>query len=357
MTGQRINFNTNSSHLKDFHMLARFRPDNFTLALLGTVALASIFPARGSFADGFAVATDIAIGLLFFLHGAKLSRSTVVAGLSHWRLHLVVFGTTFIIFPILGLATHLLVPTLLTPAFYAGVLFLCVLPSTVQSSIAFTSIAGGNVAAAICSASASNILGMFLTPLLVGLLFHAQGNGFSIQALESILLQLLVPFIAGQIVQPWIGRWMEKHRRMLGFVDRGSILMVVYLAFGEAIVAGLWHRLSPESFAVMVLVDMLLLAMVMLITTYGSRLLGFNKADEITIVFCGSKKSLASGVPMANVIFAGQDIGGIVLPLMLFHQIQLMVCAYIARRYAAKKQQAAAAISAASQQPEMVYGE
>jgi sodium/bile acid cotransporter 7 len=323
-------------------MLARLRPDNFTLALLGTVVLASVLPARGDFADWFGVATDIAIGLLFFLHGARLSRATVVAGLGHWRLHLVVFASTFVLFPLLGLAAKLLVPDLLTPAFYAGILFLCVLPSTVQSSIAFTSIAGGNIAAAVCSASASNIIGMFLTPLLVGLLFHVQGGdaggGFSLEGLESIMLQLLAPFIAGQILQPWIGRWVEKHRKMLSVVDRGSILMVVYLAFGEAVVSGLWHRLSPESFAVMVIVDMVLLAIVMVITTYGSRWMGFNKADEITIVFCGSKKSLASGVPMANVIFAGQDVGGIVLPLMLFHQIQLMVCAYVARRYAAKRE-------------------
>ncbi len=339
-------------------MLTRFRPDNFTLALLGTVALASLFPARGDFADSFAVATNIAIGLLFFLHGARLSRATVAAGLSHWRLHAMVFATTFVLFPLLGLALHALAPNLLTPAFYTGVLFLCVLPSTVQSSIAFTSIAGGNVAAAICSASASNIIGMFLTPLLVAVLFHAQnasgGSGFSLQALESILLQLLVPFIAGQVLQPGIGGWVEKHRRMLGLVDRGSVLMVVYLAFGEAIVAGLWHRLTPESFAAMLLTDMLLLALVMIITTYGSRLLGFSKADEITIVFCGSKKSLASGVPMANVIFAGQDIGSIVLPLMLFHQIQLMVCAYIARRYAARKQ---AALPITGGAPKVVYGE
>ncbi|TXH36071.1 MAG: bile acid:sodium symporter [Rhodospirillaceae bacterium] len=326
-------------------MLARLRPDNFTLALLGTVVLASILPARGAFAGWFEVATDIAIGLLFFLHGARLSRATVMAGLGHWRLHLVVFASTFVLFPLLGLATHLLVPSLLTPAFYAGILFLCVLPSTVQSSIAFTSIAGGNIAAAVCSASASNIIGMFLTPLLVGLLFHidggSTGGGFSLEGLESIMLQLLAPFIAGQILQPWIGHWVEKHRKMLSVVDRGSILMVVYLAFGAAVVSGLWHRLTPESFAVMVVVDMALLAIVMVITTYGSRWMGFNKADEITIVFCGSKKSLASGVPMAKVIFAGQDVGGIVLPLMLFHQIQLMVCAYIARRYAAKREEKA----------------
>ncbi|MGO7424179.1 bile acid:sodium symporter family protein, partial [Rhizobium ruizarguesonis] len=217
-----------------------------------------------------------------------------------------------------------------------GILFLCVLPSTVQSSIAFTSMAGGNVPAAICSASASNIFGMFLTPLLVGLLFSVGGHGgFSFDALEQILLQLLAPFIVGQILQPWIGDWIRAKKKILMPVDRGSILMVVYLAFSTAVVEGLWHTFSIADIAVVIVADVVLLAIVLVLTMFGSRWLGFNKADEITITFCGSKKSLASGVPMANVIFAGQSIGAIVLPLMLFHQIQLMVCAVIAQKYAA----------------------
>ena len=315
-------------------MLSRFRPDNFILALVATVVVATFAPAQGWFAELFRVATTLAIGLLFFLHGARISRRMALEGLGHWRLHAVVFASTFIVFPLLGLTAQLLVPWLLTPALYAGLLFLCVLPSTVQSSIAFTSIAGGNVPAAICSASASNIIGMFLTPALVALFFSASGNGFSMSALEGILAQLLLPFMLGQILQPWIGSWLGRHRSLTGLVDRGSVLMVVYLAFGEAVLGGLWHHLSPAALLAMAGVDMVLLAAVLCITTYASRLLGFSRRDEITIVFCGSKKSLASGVPMANVIFSGQDIGSIVLPLMLFHQIQLMACAALARRYA-----------------------
>jgi sodium/bile acid cotransporter 7 len=314
--------------------MRRFLPDTFTILLLCSVVLASLLPASGSFADHFGVATSLAIALLFFLHGARMSTDTVIAGILHWRLHLVILLTTFAIFPLLGLALGLIPHSLLPQPLYLGILFLCVLPSTVQSSIAFTSIAGGNVPAAICSASASNILGMFLTPLLVGLLFSVGGHGtFSWDVMEKILLQLLAPFVAGQILQSWIGNWVRSKKRILTPVDRGSILMVVYVAFSKAVVEGLWQTFSLRDIAVVVGLDMLLLGFVLTFTMRGSRLMGFNRPDQITITFCGSKKSLASGVPMAGVIFAGQSIGAIVLPLMLFHQLQLMVCAVISQKY------------------------
>jgi Predicted Na+-dependent transporter len=317
--------------------MRRLLADRFLLALLGAVALSSVLPVSGALVEPFNVVADITIALVFFLQGARLSRATVVAGFTHWRLHLVVFAATFVLFPLLGLAAAPLVPALLSPALYTGILFLCVLPSTIQSSIAFTSIAHGNVAAAVCSASASNIIGMFLTPLLVGLLFSARGGGPTLEAVGSILLQLLLPFVIGQILQPKIGKWVIENRRVLGLVDRGSILLVVYLAFSHAVVQGLWNKLSAADLAVMVGVDVALLALVLVTTTVAARLLGFSREDEITIVFCGSKKSLASGVPMANVIFSGQDIGIILLPVMLFHQIQLMACAALAQRYADRR--------------------
>ena len=325
--------------------MRRFLPDNFTILLVLTVLTASFLPVHGEGAAYFSIATDVAIGLLFFLHGARLSRDVVIAGMLHWRLHLVILLTTFGIFPLLGLAMGFLVPTLLAPSLYTGILFLSVLPSTVQSSIAFTSIAGGNVPAAICAASASNIFGMFLTPLLVGLLFSVggHGGGFSWSVLEQIMLQLLAPFLAGQLLQPWIGNWIRAKKKLLMPVDRGSILMVVYSAFSEAVVEGLWHTFSIVDIATIIVANIVLLAVVLCITMFGSRKLGFSRADEIAITFCGSKKSLASGVPMANVIFAGQGIGAIVLPLMLFHQIQLMACAVIAQKYAAAAQRRNAA--------------
>lgn len=312
----------------------RFLPDKFTSMLIATILLASVLPLQGAFATWFALATKIAVGLLFFLHGARLSRAAVIAGVTHWRLHLTVLAATFVLFPVLGLAAGWVIPGLAQSAFYTGILYLCVLPSTVQSSIAFTSMAGGNVSAAIVSASASNIFGMFLTPVLVGLLFTVNSGtgGVSFDALEAIFLQLLAPFVLGQILQPWIGNFMRRHSKPLSFVDRGSILMVVYLAFSEAVVEGLWHTVSWNDLGMMMGIDVLLLVIVLLSTWYGSKWLGFNRADQITILFCGSKKSLASGAPMASAIFASSSVGSIVLPLMLFHQIQLMACAVIARK-------------------------
>ena len=315
--------------------MKRLLPDTFTLLLVGAVILASLLPISGVAAEWFGVATNIAIALLFFLHGARLSTDVVIAGFLHWRLQLFILATTFGLFPLLGLGLGLFSPWLIDAPLYLGLLFLCVLPSTVQSSIAFTSMAGGNVAAAICAASTSNILGIFLTPALVAMLFSAGGHaGMSFDMVWKIMLQLFLPFVAGQVLQPFIGNWVRARKTLLAPFDRGSILMVVYLAFSEAVTEGIWRRLALEDLALLVAVDCLLLAVVLVATNIGGKLLGFSREDRITAVFCGSKKSLASGVPMASVIFAGQSIGAIVLPVMLFHQIQLMVCAWLARSYA-----------------------
>jgi sodium/bile acid cotransporter 7 len=272
---------------------------------------------------------------MFFLQGARLAPQAALAGARHWRLHAVVLGSTFLVFPVLGLTMRAIAPGLLTPPLWGGLLMLCLLPSTVQSSIAFTSIARGNVAAALCAATASNLFGILLTPLLAGLLLSAHG-GFSAHAVGDIVVQLLLPFAAGQLARPWIGEWVGRHKILGTFVDRGSILLVVYVAFSEGMTHGIWHQLDARQLATLALLDAVLLGAVLLATSVGSRLLGFDRADRITIVFCGSKKSLASGLPMASVLFAGQSVGLVVLPLMLFHQLQLMVCAALARRYASE---------------------
>ena len=304
------------------------------------MAVASILPASGVVAVGMGWLAKLLVAMLFFLHGARLSREAVVAGLLHWRLHLTVLLVTFGLFPVLGLAisaTHLLPASL-----GLGVLFLCCLPSTVQSSIAFTSIAKGNIAAAVCSASASNILGMVLTPLLVGALMHAQGaGGFSLGTLQSIALQLLAPFILGQVLQPWVRGWIQRTSRLLGFTDRGSILVIVYSAFSEAVVQGLWKKVGAADLVLVGAVCAVLLAIVLFTTVRIARALKFNTEDEITILFCGSKKSLVSGAPMAAILFPPATAGVMILPLMLYHQMQMMACAVIAQRYAQRVQEPA----------------
>ncbi|MER7760452.1 bile acid:sodium symporter family protein [Streptomyces sp. NPDC097619] len=310
----------------------RFPLDPYVLALLATVGVAALLPARGATATAAGTAADAAVALLFFLYGARLSTREALDGLRHWRLHLTVLACTFLLFPLLGLAARGLVPTLLTEPLYQGLLFLCLVPSTIQSSIAFTSIARGNVPAALCAGSFSSLAGIVLTPLLAALLLGGAG-GFSADSLLKIAVQLLLPFLAGQLLRRWVGGFLTRHKKTLGYVDRGSILLVVYSAFSAGMTAGIWHRVSPGRLGALFLVEAVLLAAMLALTWYGAQRLGFGREDRIAIQFAGSKKSLAAGLPMASVLF-GPQAALAVLPLMLFHQMQLMVCAVIARRRA-----------------------
>ena len=323
---------------------SRLLPDNFTLALVATVTLASLLPASGAVGAFFEKATVGVVALLFFMHGAKLSREAVIAGIGHWRLHLLVVASTFMLFPVLGLVLRPVLQPLVTPELYTGVLFLCVLPATVQSAIAFTAVARGNMAAAICSASASTLLGIVITPLLVGVVLPQASGTVQQDMLGSIgriMLQLMLPFVAGHLLRPWIGGFIGRHAATLKYVDQGSVLLVVYTAFSAAVVGGLWRELPLPALAGLLVVCAVILGLALTATTWLARRLGFSKEDEITIVFCGSKKSLVSGVPMAKVLFPSEAAGAIVLPLMVFHQMQLMVCAVLAQRYARRPQAAA----------------
>ena len=315
-------------------LLKKFRIDPYLVLLVATVALAAVLPARGVGTAIMGWLVYAAVALLFFLYGARLSPRAVLDGLAHWRLQSLVFSATYILFPILGVIVLVLARPILSAELLAGLMFVCVLPSTVQSSIAFTSIARGNVPAALCSASVSNLFGIVLTPALVALLISADGIGFSTKALEDIALQLLLPFALGQAARPFAGAFLLRHKRVTSIVDRGSILLVVYAAFSEGMVAGIWSQISLGSLAVVIAIDVVILAIVLVSTTVVSRMAGFNKEDEICIVFCGSKKSMASGIPMANILFPAHAVGLVVLPLMLFHQAQLFACAALAQRYA-----------------------
>ncbi|WP_030327128.1 bile acid:sodium symporter family protein [Streptomyces sp. NRRL B-3229] len=305
--------------------------DPYILLLLGTVGLAALVPARGTSADVASGASTAAIAFLFFLYGARLSTREALDGLKHWRLHVTVLACTFVIFPLLGLAARGLVPVFLTNPLYQGLLFLTLVPSTIQSSIAFTSMARGNVPAAICAGSFSSLVGIVVTPLLAAALLGSSGGGFSAGSLLEIVLQLLVPFLAGQLTRRWIGAFVTRHKKVLGLVDRGSILLVVYTAFSEGMVQGIWHQVSPLRLGGLMVVEAVLLALMLTLTWYGGKVLGFDREDRVAIQFAGSKKSLASGLPMASVLF-GAHASLAVLPLMLFHQMQLMVCAVIAKR-------------------------
>ena len=307
----------------------------FLMCLVAVVCVASLFPVHGEAAYWTDILADGAIVLLFFLHGAKLSREAIVQGIVNWRLHALTLGTTYIVFPIVGLVLVWIARGWMNPLLLSGLFFLTLLPSTVQSSIAFTAIARGNVAAAVCSASISNLAGIFLTPLLVSLLMHtSETDGLSSShSIATIAEQLLLPFLAGHFLRPLIGGFIDRNKVILQPVDKGSVLLVVYSAFSAAVMRGIWTQLSGVDLLMVLVLSTLILGIIMGINLLVARLAGLPLEDAIVLLFCGSKKSLVSGVPMAGALFPAAQVGLIVLPLMIFHQLQLFVCAALSARY------------------------
>lgn len=315
--------------------LRNLKPDTFLLAIVSSAVLASIFPATGVFVGVLDWATKVAIFALFFLYGARLKPTEALKGLIHWRLHLTILLFTFVMFPLLGLALKPLAGHLFATELYPGLLWLTLVPSTIQSSIAFTSIARGNVAGAIVSASASNMLGVVVTPMLALWLMSTTGSAtIDPGSILDIGSQILLPFVLGQVSRRWTATWVTTHAVPLKLVDRGSIVLVVYSAFSAGRRENMWATTSVASLAQLVAVCLCLLAFALTATYLVAKLLGFNREDRIAIQFCGTKKSLATGLPMAQVLFAGSPIGLMVLPLIVFHQAQLMACSALAGRYA-----------------------
>ena len=327
-------------------LLSRSPIDGFILAILGAVLIAAFFPAKGEFAQVLDWVVMVAIGLLFFLYGARLHPKQALEGLKHWRLHLMILGFTFVVFPVLGLALMPLVRPLIGTDLTSGLLYLCLVPSTVQSSIAFTSIAKGNVAGAIVSASASNLIGVILTPLLVvAVMSGSSGVHITPSSIIEILLQILVPFILGQLARPLITPLLQRFAEPTKLVDRGSIVLVVYTAFSEGVRNGIWSLVGPWQVVAVAAIATAVVVVMLWFTRWLPTKLGFERDDVIAIQFCGTKKSLATGLPMATVLFSGSVVGLIVLPLMIFHQVQLIICSWLATRYSRE----AAAIDAASE--------
>src|SRR5690606_31713574 len=302
--------------------LKKLPVDTYMMLLIATVVIATVLPVSGAAASLVSYLCSAAVALLFFLYGAKLKMEAIVAGISNWRLQLLVVGTTFGLFPLLGLGLTFFARSWLPEELVIGLLFLCILPSTVQSSIALTAMARGNVPAAICAASVSNMLGVVLTPAFAALLLSTSGVTLGASSVIRICVQLLLPFIAGQLMRPLIGGWIERNKLLTTVVDRGSILLIIYSAFSAGVVAGIWVRVDGATLSLLIGLNLLLLLLVMVIVRRVGRMAGLSREDEVSLLFCGSQKSLASGVPIANILFAGTATGLIILPLMLYHQFQ-----------------------------------
>ncbi|MGE9348155.1 bile acid:sodium symporter family protein [Isoptericola variabilis] len=313
--------------------------DPFVVTLVVVMVLALVVPVGPGAQRVVDVAADVAVTILFLVYGARLSTREVWAGLRNWRLQGGILVATYVVFPLLGLVVAWAITPLVGAPLAAGMLYLSLLPSTVQSSVAFTSVARGNVAGAICGATVSNVLGMVLTPLLVlWLMTDAEGSGgaagHGLDGLQTVLLQLLLPFVVGQLLQPWVGGWVRARRWLTLSVDRGTILVVVFSAVAAASSAGVWAGTSGWSIVALLVVSGVVLAIMLGLTWWGGAALRLPVEDRIALLMCGSKKSLATGLPMASVLFPVAAAGVIAVPVIIFHQLQLVVCAVLARRLA-----------------------
>lgn len=285
--------------------------------------------------------TGIGVAIVFFLHGLGLSPSAIKAGISNWRMHIYIQLATFLAYPLLWVIFGDLLLSYMPASLAFGFCYLFVLPSTISSSVAMTSVGKGNVPGAIFNASLSSILGILITPLLIQLFMGFEGAELDLLAsIISIAKLLLVPMILGQLVRPFLLSFAQKHKSVVNKVDKYVILLIVYHAFCDSVANGIWHTFSIEMLITSILLcSVILVAMVHLIQ-WGARRCQFELADEVTAVFCGSKKTLAAGIPMATVIF-GTDpaLGMILLPIMLYHPIQIFYCAILANRYAIQSEQ------------------
>lgn len=322
--------------------IGSFKIDNFSLMIVFAVVFATFFPSTGNLYDILTLVSKLGISLLFFLHGAKLSREVLFSGVMAWDRHLLVFCLTFVVFPLLSLLFKLIPSSILPSYLYKGFVFLCALPATVQSSIVFTSTAKGNISLAVCSASISSIFGVVISPFLVSVLMGGIENTFEfginfVDSVKDISLQIVFPFLSGHILRPYIGKWVDSNSKPLKLIDQGSIVLIVYLAFCKSVSQGLWQRLGIYDFFIILVLSLFLLSLVMSLSVFLSRTLNFSTEDEVAVLFCGSKKSLVNGVPMANVMFSSSAVGIIILPLMIFHQVQLIVSAVISQKYAHRK--------------------
>lgn len=321
-------------------MLKGLFNDWFLRSMLLAVIIASFFPGLGKSGgllhiDSF---VDYGIAIVFFLHGLGIPREQIRSGFSQWRLHLLVQAFTFGVFPLLFLLMSPGLERLLPPMLLLGFFYLCALPSTITSSVALTGVAGGNVPAAIFNATLSSLLGIFLTPLLVSLMAPTSSAGLPLrEAIADIASLLLLPFVLGQLLHGPLWPRLAPYKRYISLLDRGVILLLVFASFSDSVDAGLWRDYGASLLLLTLAGTALLLAVVLLLNTGAARLLGLAREEEIVAVFCGSKKTLAAGVPMAKVLFgAHQGLGLIVLPIMFYHQLQLMVCAALAQRYASR---------------------
>ncbi|TCP12644.1 sodium/bile acid cotransporter 7 [Crenobacter luteus] len=310
--------------------------DGFMLALIGAVALSAVWPELGRSGGLVKIEyfTGYGVAVVFLLYGLTLSPQKLREGLFNWRLHATVQLSTFLLFPLLGLALVSALGGVLVPALALGFFFLAALPSTVSSSVAMTSIAKGNVPGAIFNASLSSLIGVFLTPLWVNAYLKASGVAFDLwPVILKVVMLVLLPIALGQLLRPLLIKWLTRHAALTRLLDRATILAIVLNSFSDSVAEGVWAEHGASTIALIAGLSVGLFVLVYVLMQWACRRLGFDRGDTIACTFCGSKKSLAAGVPMAKVMFgANPALGLIIAPIMLYHFLQLVMVSYLARR-------------------------
>ncbi|MDC0610795.1 bile acid:sodium symporter [Vibrio sp.] len=331
-------------------VISKVKKEWFLLGLVGAILLATVSESVGK-TDGLIhldKLTGIGIAIVFFLHGLGLSPAAIKAGISNWRLHIYIQCATFLIYPILWLLLGNAFLAIMPTALAFGFCYLFVLPSTISSSVAMTSVGKGNVPGAIFNASLSSILGVFITPLFIQLFMGFEGVQLDLMgSVISISKLLLVPMIAGQILRPLLVGFTERHKSVVNKIDKYVIILIVYNAFCDSVANHIWSDFSIGMLALCIAICCVVLLIMVHSIQWGARKVGFERENEVAAVFCGTKKTLAAGVPMAKVIFgADPNLGMILLPIMLYHPIQIFYCAILANRYAAQQPTTASASEA-----------
>ncbi|MCC6863790.1 MAG: bile acid:sodium symporter [Rhodobacteraceae bacterium] len=312
--------------------------DQYMMLLILTALFASAAPAQGEVAEWLKTINFWAVSLLFFIYGAKLSSATIVSGLTNWKLQITILLCTFALFPFLWLVLNPIAARWLPTAMGVGFLYIGCLPSTIQSSIAFTSVSGGNIAGAICAASISNLIAVIVTPLLLSLLLPQSSNhAINPTVIFSIFKQILLPFAIGQLCRPWLSVFLNRQKLPMTILNRGSILLIVYAAFSAGAVNKIWSRISTMELLITLALCLVMFLVVMTIALSAGRSIGLGRSDLYAVLFCGSTKSLATGLPMAGILFPSPNLPLIVLPLMIYHLMQLIICTLISQQTKQKK--------------------